>query len=97
MLVAQIALEDAQNSKSQVRLTRDDTGNYSYVYSANEDKVSKAEQEFSDAQNKLYNVALEGTNDFAEKYTNLTKEMYDTLTDLQEKYQNGEFESDQEY
>jgi hypothetical protein len=40
---AQIALEEAQNAKNQVRLTRDSEGNYGYVYTANEDKVADAE------------------------------------------------------
>ena len=31
--LAEIALEEAQNAKSQVRLTRDASGNYSYLYS----------------------------------------------------------------
>jgi hypothetical protein len=33
-LQAQIALEEAQNAKSVVRLSRDNEGNYGYVYTA---------------------------------------------------------------
>jgi hypothetical protein len=32
--LAEIALEEAQNAKSQVRMRRDSEGNYSYVFTA---------------------------------------------------------------
>jgi len=34
VLLAEIALEDARNAKSTVRLQRDNEGNYGYVYTA---------------------------------------------------------------
>jgi hypothetical protein len=43
MTKAQIALEEAQDAKDTVRLTRDSEGNYGYVYTANEDKIADAE------------------------------------------------------
>ena len=49
--LAQIALEDAQNAKSQVRMTRDSEGNWSYTYTADEDSIANAEQAYED---KLY-------------------------------------------
>ena len=48
---ARQALEDARNAKSQVRLQRDANGNWGYVYTAAEDEVEQAEQEY---ENKLY-------------------------------------------
>lgn len=50
---AQLALEEASRVKSQVRMTRDSEGNYSYVYTADEQAVEEAEQEYSD---KLYEM-----------------------------------------
>jgi hypothetical protein len=41
--VAEIALEEAQNAKSQVKLTRDSQGNFGYVYTADENKIADAE------------------------------------------------------
>jgi hypothetical protein len=41
--VAKIALEEAQNAKTQVRLTRDAEGNYSYTYTADESKTAEAQ------------------------------------------------------
>jgi hypothetical protein len=41
--MALIALEEAQNAKSQVRMQRDSEGNWSYVYTADEAKVDNAQ------------------------------------------------------
>jgi hypothetical protein len=41
--LAEIALEEAQNAKSQVRMTRDNEGNWSYTYVADENKTSDAQ------------------------------------------------------
>ena len=49
--LAEIALEEAQNAKSQVRMTRDTEGNWSYVYTADENKMAEAQQNYED---KLY-------------------------------------------
>ena len=49
-----IALEEAQNNKSQMRLRRDASGNYSYQFVADEDATADAQQELLDAQNSLY-------------------------------------------
>ena len=97
LLVAEIALEEAQNAKSQVRLQRDSEGNFGYVYTADQQIIQNAEQQYLDAQNKLYNVGLEGANNYVQKYQQTMSEMYDTLTSLAEQYRNGEFESEEEY
>lgn len=44
-------LEDAQNSSEVVRLTRDNNGNWGYVYNADEDKIAEAEQAYEDKLN----------------------------------------------
>lgn len=49
--VAEIALEEAQNAKSQVRMQRDAEGNWGYVYTADEAKIDSAQQNYED---KLY-------------------------------------------
>ena len=57
ILQKQIALEDAQRNKSQMKLRRDSQGNYSYVYTANEDDVRSAEGDLLDAKNNAYNLS----------------------------------------
>lgn len=57
ILQKRIALEDAQRNKSQLQLRRDTQGNYSYVYTANEDDVFSAQNDLLDAQNNAYNLS----------------------------------------
>lgn len=97
LLLAEMALEDAQNAKSTVRLQRDAEGNIGYVYTADQNALSQAEQELEDAQNRLYNIGLEGANEYAQKYQQTLNEMYDTLTDIQQQYLDGAFETEEEY
>jgi vacuolar-type H+-ATPase subunit E/Vma4 len=95
--LAEIALEEAQSAKSTVRLQRDAEGNFGYVYTADESKTAEAEQKLEDAQNRLYNIGLEGANQYTEKYQQTLNEMYSTLRDLQQQYLSGAFESEEEY
>ena len=97
LLLAEIALEEAQNAKSIVRLQRDSEGNFGYVYTADSAAVAEAEQNVLDKQNNLYNIALQGANDYSQKYQQTLNEMYDTLADLQQQYLEGAFESEEEY
>lgn len=97
LLLAEIALEEAQEAKSQVRLQRDAEGNFGYVYTADQDKISEAQQNLADAQNNLYNIALEGANGYAEKYYQTLNELYTTLDEINRQYHEGAFESEQEY
>jgi hypothetical protein len=42
LLLAEIALQDAQNAKSVVRLKRDSEGNFGYVYTADDNQIADA-------------------------------------------------------
>ena len=97
LLLAEIALQEAQNAKSTVRLQRDSEGNFGYVYTADENLVAEAEQTLLDKQNALYNLSLDGANDYKEKYLQTLNEMYDTLADLQQQKMDGMFASEEEY
>lgn len=78
--LAEIALEEAQNAKSQVRMTKDSEGNFSYVYTADEDKVAEAEQSYED---KLYE--MQKTN--AEYINEIEQNMVELQAELQQKFQ----------
>ena len=97
LLLAEIALEEAQNAKSTVRLQRDNEGNFGYVYTADQNEVANAQQELEDAQNALYNIGLEGANKYAEQYAQTIQEMNDAVRELTEQWQNGEIASKEEY
>ena len=51
LLLAEQALRDAQNAKSIVRLQQDSEGNYNYVYTADQNNIDSATQNYED---KLY-------------------------------------------
>lgn len=97
LLLAEIALSEAQNAKSTVRLQRDSEGNFGYVYTADQNQVADAQQKLEDAENALYNKRLEGANDYAEKYQSTLNEMYSTFREITVAYQNGEIASEEEY
>lgn len=73
--MAEIALEEAQNAKSQVRMTKDAEGNFSYVYTADDSAVEDAEQNYED---KL--------KEYQELNHNYIKELESQLVDTQKNY-----------
>ena len=97
LLLAEIALEEAQNAKSMVRLQRDSEGNFGYVYTADQDAISAAEQQYEDAQNNLYNIGLEGAANYADKYAQTMQEMVDELNEIHSAYLEGAFADEEEY
>ena len=74
----QIALEEAQQNKSSLRLKRDSQGNYSYQYVGDEDDIAKKQQELIDAQNSLYNLDKD-------QYKQNLDDMYTYYSEFQEK------------
>ena len=52
----QMALEESQQKKTQLRLRRDSQGNYTYQYTNDDSEVSKLKNELSDLYNQLYNL-----------------------------------------
>lgn len=97
LLLAEIALEDAQNAKTTVRLQRDNEGNYGYVYTADQDQVDNAESDYAKKQNDLYNLVLSQANDYSQKIIQTEQEMYAALDELARQYQDGTITSEEEY
>ena len=69
--LARQALEDAKDAKSLVRLTRDNNGNWSYVYTSNQDDVDEAEQNYEDK-----------IRDMEQANEDYIREMQDQIVDL---------------
>lgn len=86
ILEAEIALEEAKNAKSEVRLTRDSEGNFGYVYTADQDNIASATQTYLDKQNELYNISLEGSKQYREKYLENIQNMLDEVEALEYAY-----------
>lgn len=91
LTLKQIALEEAQQNKSKMRLRRDAQGNYSYQFTADTDNINKAKEEVNDVLQQLtnlsqekgkeiYNTALNETQNFIERMAEI-----ETMADGAEK------------
>lgn len=78
LALKQIALEEAQQNKSKLRLRRDSQGNYTYQYTADDDQVASVQQEINDLYNQLYNLD-------ADEYRGNLEKIYDVWAEAQEK------------
>ncbi len=76
--IKRLALEQARQSKTKLRLRRDSQGNYTYQYTADEDATRQAQQELADAENSLYNLTKQS-------YKNNLDDYYDTAEEMNEK------------
>lgn len=74
----QIALQEAQQNKSTMRLRRDSQGNYSYQYVADNDQVSSIQEEMSNLYNQLYNMDIN-------QYRDNLDQIYSVWEEFQEK------------
>lgn len=95
-LQAQIALEEAQNAKSTVRLSRDNEGNYGYVYTADQDAIDDAEQALDDANNDLYNIALKGATKAQKGFIEAYSSYLNELAEVEETYKDDKAKRDAE-
>ena len=73
----QIALEEAQQNKTQMRLRRDSQGNYTYQYTADEEQVNTLQSEMSDLYQQLYDLD-------SNKYRENLNELYTIWSEFQE-------------
>lgn len=78
LTLKQIALEEAQQNKSKMRLRRDAQGNYSYQFTADADLIKQTQQELLDVQQQLYNLDKDN-------YQSQLNEMYGYYVEWQEK------------
>ena len=80
--LAELALEEAQNAKSEVRMTRDNEGNWGYVYTADETQVAEAEQSYEDKLYELQQHNAEYINQLQESIITMQQEMYDKMQEI---------------
>lgn len=82
VLQAQMALEDAQNTKNQIQLVRDSQGNWNYQYTANQDDIANAQQNLLDAENDWYNIAKQQVTDVTGEIVSTWQECQDKIKDI---------------
>lgn len=78
---AEIALQEAQQNKTQMRLTRGQDGRYSYQYVADTNAIEEAQLNLEKATNELYNFDKDRYNDTMSEVYDLYSEWMQKLTD----------------
>lgn len=83
---AQIALEEAQNNKNSMKLTRDETGNWSYQYVADEDDIADKQQSYLDKINEWRTASINAAEEITERtmdaYENFSERMTEIMNDV---------------
>ena len=87
-----IALEEAQASKTQMRLRRDSQGNYTYQYVSDQDKVREAQEALEQAQNELYNMDKDAYKNNLDEIQSAYQDYIDEVNDLNILYADNEEE-----
>lgn len=90
LALARQNLEDNQNANAKVQLTRDNEGNWGYVYSADEDKVAEAEQEYEDKLNAMQKLNSEYIETLQNNILQLQSDYQEQLQDIFNQYVDGE-------
>lgn len=84
MTLKQIALEEAQNAKSKVRLVRGANGNYNYLFTADEADINSKQQEYLKAMQDYYNIAKDQTENITGEIISLWQEMSEEIRKIYE-------------
>lgn len=85
VLKKQIALQEAQDKKTSLRLRRNSQGNYTYQYASNSNDVLKAQKELNDANSDVYKITKDQNQANIEKSMNLIKQLSSDLKAKAEK------------
>ena len=80
ILQAEIALQEAQENKTKMRLMRGADGTYSYQYVADQDKITEQKNKLTELNQKLYDLDKE-------EYEKNLDSIYDSLEAFLEKYE----------
>lgn len=80
--MAKIAMEEAANAKSQVTMTKDADGNFSYVYTADDSAVEAAEQSYEDKLFSMQQLNAQYINDLQNNILTMQEEMSAKLEEI---------------
>ena len=80
--LAEIALQEAQEAKSQVKLTRNSEGGWGYVYTADSEKIAEAEQNFEDKTYNMQQLNADYIADYSEQLLKNRQEMTEALANI---------------
>lgn len=93
----QIALEEARNSKTNMQLVRNAAGNWSYIFTNDEDNVTDAEQALADSQKEYWNTAKQEMLDIASRRVEAESQFRDKISAIAENENLTSAEKDRQY
>lgn len=79
---AQAALEDAQNNKNALKVTRDETGNWTYQYVADEDDLAAKQQDYLDKINEWRTASINAAEEIGEKTASAYETFSEKMTEI---------------
>lgn len=82
LIKAQAAFEDAREAKNTMRLARDASGNWSYIYSADPDKQKDTQKDVEDSLNKIYELSYDRIRSLVNELYGLPDELATALSKL---------------
>ena len=88
ILQKQIALENAQQNKNQMKLRRDSQGNYKYVYAADQDDVRDKQRELLESEFDAYEMSKDANGDAYQQGIALYQQYIEQRTAIEKKYAN---------
>lgn len=88
ILQKQIALENAQQNKNQMKLRRDSQGNYKYVYAADQDDIRGKQRELLESEFDAYEMSKDANGDAYQQGIALYQQYIEQRTAIEKKYAN---------
>ena len=95
LLKAEDELLNARNAKNTVRMTRDNEGNYSYTYTADQDMIDDAELNYNEKFYQLMNAERSGQEELQSQRLDYLNNYTSVSQDLMNKLQTGAISQDQ--
>ena len=83
LTLKQIALEEAQQNKSKMRLRRDAQGNYSYQFTADTENINKAQEDVNDVLQQLTNLSQEKGKEIYDTALNETQNFIERMAEIE--------------
>ena len=93
---ARIALEEAQNNKSSMRLRRDSQGNWSYQFVADEENIEDKEQNLNDKIESWRQAAIDARQSVQEEWLAMFEEYENKYLEIIEATRGNEEERDRQ-
>ncbi len=93
----QIALDNARNNKTMMRLVRTSTGNWAYQYVADAEAVEQAQSDLSDSLADLLEFDQKRQEEVQKEMLEQKKAFYKQLEEIMKAALNGEYETQEEF